>query len=121
MIIAKAITNQSKLRRSDTKGAIDIALLRSCTVKHTGIYKQISLVRLSVAISILVLSTQVCFSQNAPQVLKVEPPGWWPGHSINPVRLLIRGKDLVNAKVGVSGAGISATNARVNQSGTYLF
>ena len=27
-----------------------------------------------------------------PQVAKVEPPGWWPGHSINPVRLLVRGE-----------------------------
>jgi hypothetical protein len=25
----------------------------------------------------------------APAVEKVEPPNWWPGHSINPVRLLI--------------------------------
>ena len=30
----------------------------------------------------------------APHVTKVEPPSWWPGHSINPVRLLVRGTSL---------------------------
>ncbi len=39
MFIAIAITNQSKLRRSETKGAIYIALLRSCKRKQTFIYK----------------------------------------------------------------------------------
>jgi len=39
MFIATAITNQSKLRRSETKGALYIALLRSCSGKPTGIYK----------------------------------------------------------------------------------
>ena len=39
MFIAKAITNQSKLRRSETKGAIYISLLRSCKRKQIGIYK----------------------------------------------------------------------------------
>src|SRR6266700_4497645 len=35
MFIAIAITNQSKLRRSETRGAIYIALLRSCKGKQT--------------------------------------------------------------------------------------
>jgi len=39
MFIAKAIANQSKLRRSETKDAIYLALLRSCPRKQTGIYK----------------------------------------------------------------------------------
>ena len=32
-------------------------------------------------------------------VEKVEPPNWWAGHSINPVRVLIRGKNLTGARV----------------------
>ena len=32
-----------------------------------------------------------------PEVVKVEPPTWWPGHSMNPVRLLVRGKNLAGA------------------------
>ena len=39
MFIATAITNQTKLHRSETKGAIYIALLRSCKRKQTGVYK----------------------------------------------------------------------------------
>src|SRR5438270_3644710 len=39
MFIATAITNQSKLCRSATEGAIYIALLRSCERKQTSIYK----------------------------------------------------------------------------------
>src|SRR5439155_22958846 len=39
MFIAKAIANQSKLRRSETKDAIYLALLRSWARKQTGIYK----------------------------------------------------------------------------------
>ena len=35
----------------------------------------------------------------APTVEKVEPPNWWAGHSINPVRVLIRGKNLTGARM----------------------
>ncbi len=35
----------------------------------------------------------------APQVSKVEPPNWWANHSINPVRLLVRGENFQNSKV----------------------
>ena len=39
MFIATVITTRCKLRRSETKGAVYIALLRSCKRKPTGIYK----------------------------------------------------------------------------------
>lgn len=38
-------------------------------------------------------------SSLAPQVVKVEPPNWWAGHSLNPVRLLARGANLHGARV----------------------
>lgn len=56
-----------------------------------------------------------------PDVAKVEPPNWWIGHSINPVRLLIRGANLHGARVRVSGVGVLAGNAVVNERGTYAF
>ncbi len=56
-----------------------------------------------------------------PQVLKVEPPSWWVGHSINPVRLLIRGRNLGGARVTAQGAGLRADHAIANAPGTYLF
>ena len=37
-----------------------------------------------------------------PEVTKVEPPSWWPGHSIDPVRLLVRGQNLAGAEVTVN-------------------
>jgi glycosidase len=57
----------------------------------------------------------------APEVVKVEPPNWWAGHSVNPVRVLIRGKNFTGATVVSAGAGIIARNTKVNASGTYIF
>ena len=56
-----------------------------------------------------------------PEVLKVEPPNWGTGHSINPVRVLIRGQNLAGAKVEGSTAGIQISATRVNDAGTYVF
>lgn len=58
---------------------------------------------------------------DAPEVLKVEPPKWWVGHSINPVRVMIRGRNLSSARVEASGAGVQIGLTRVNATGTYLF
>lgn len=57
----------------------------------------------------------------APEVQKVEPPNWWAAHSINPVQVLIRGKDLTGARVVIRGPGLHAGGVRVNPAGTYLF
>jgi glycosidase len=56
----------------------------------------------------------------APQVTKVEPPNWWVGHSLNPVRLLIHGRDLGGATVQCSAAGVKPGVAVANAAGTYL-
>ncbi|MDQ3649861.1 MAG: alpha-amylase family glycosyl hydrolase [Acidobacteriota bacterium] len=52
---------------------------------------------------------------------KVEPPNWWPGHSINPVRVLIRGRHLTGARVEAVGTGLQTGLTRVNAVGTYVF
>ncbi len=57
----------------------------------------------------------------APEVVKVEPPGWWVGHSINPVRVMVRGRNLAAARVEASGSGLTVSHLRVNFAGTYLF
>jgi neopullulanase len=54
-------------------------------------------------------------------VEKVEPPNWWLGQSLNPVRLLVCGKDLSGAQVQISDRDIQVGNVRSNASGTYLF
>ena len=54
----------------------------------------------------------------APTVSKVEPPNWWPGHTLNPVRVLIRGTGLTGATVKASG--LKTSHVSVNEAGTYL-
>lgn len=56
-----------------------------------------------------------------PQVTKVEPPSWWAGHSIDPVRLLVRGKNLAGARVESSDPALQVGLVRVNAAGTYVF
>jgi neopullulanase len=57
----------------------------------------------------------------APTVTKIDPPNWWLGSSINPVRLLIRGTGLMGADVKATTRGIDLGEPRVNAKGTYLF
>jgi glycosidase len=61
------------------------------------------------------------FAVAPPEVLKVEPPSWWPGHSIDPVRLLVRGRNFAGAEVTGAGLGLTAGPVKVNDAGTYLF
>ncbi|HEX8136824.1 MAG TPA: alpha-amylase family glycosyl hydrolase [Pyrinomonadaceae bacterium] len=56
-----------------------------------------------------------------PVVLKVEPPGWWAAHTINPVRLLVRGTNLAGARVFATRPETTTSETRVNAAGTYLF
>ncbi len=59
----------------------------------------------------------------APEISKVEPPNWWANQSIgskeNPLRVLIRGRNLTGAKVQPP-AGFKLSNSKVNTAGTYL-
>src|SRR5882724_5911341 len=57
-----------------------------------------------------------------PEVHKVEPPSWWIGSSLNPVRVLVRGKNLKGARVQPVGSGFRVIGPpKVNQNGSYLF
>ncbi len=56
-----------------------------------------------------------------PRVLKVEPPNWWPGHSIHPVRLLIHGSGFEGARVDAGDSGLEIGLTQVNARGIYLF
>jgi glycosidase len=60
-------------------------------------------------------------AQALPTVQKVEPPSWWAAHTINPVRLLVRGANLGGARVTAARPEISASAVVVNPAGTYLF
>jgi glycosidase len=56
-----------------------------------------------------------------PSVRKVDPPSWWPGHTLNPVRLLMRGENLMGAKLISPRPDVRPQDVRVNDRGTYLF
>lgn len=60
-------------------------------------------------------------SAAAQTVTKVDPPSWWANHTINPVRLLVRGTNLRGARVRSSSPALRASNVFVNERGTYLF
>jgi len=58
----------------------------------------------------------------APQIFKVDPPSWWTRSSTNPIRLLIRGRNLQNSQVQFSAIGVRIVGApRVDERGTYAF
>src|SRR6185437_4430805 len=64
------------------------------------------------------LSLNVC--GQAPEILKVDPPSWWTRSTVNPVRLLIHGRNLQNARVDVKGVPIIG-KPKINERGTYIF
>ena len=80
-----------------------------------------TITRLALVFAFILAAVSACAAQ-APSVEKVEPPNWWAGHSVNPVRVMIRGKNLNGARVDtLSGQGIRTGLVRVNEAGTYLF
>ena len=75
-------------------------------------------------IAILIICVHLCSmiaAAQAPQILKVDPPSWWPISQINPVRLMIRGKNLRHARVEAIGPGFGIGLTNTNERGTYLF
>lgn len=66
-----------------------------------------------------ILSVTTVFAQ--PTVEKVEPPNWWVQSTINPVRILIKGKNLTGARIEASDPGLIASNLKTSANGNYLF
>jgi neopullulanase len=78
-----------------------------------NLYRLIFVIPTILGLHLLILSQ--------PKIEKVEPPSWWANHSINPVRLLVRGENFQNAKVVSKNAQLQVSNIRVNKNSTYLF
>jgi glycosidase len=57
----------------------------------------------------------------APRVEKVEPPNWWANHTINPVRILVRGAGFQNAKIASKSNLLKVSNIKINARGDYIF
>lgn len=69
--------------------------------------------------SIFILAISFTTLAQAPSVIKIDPPSWWANHSINPIRLLIRGKNLSGARVRSDSSALRVSSLK--QSSTYLF
>lgn len=75
--------------------------------------------------SFLFLFIGYCLLQTAtgqvPTIEKIDPPSWWTGSTIKPVRILVRGTNLANAKIESSTPGLTASNIKVSANGHYVF
>ena len=77
--------------------------------------------RAPLAVTFLAMLWVAGLAAAQPAIAKVEPPNWWPGHTWNPVRVLMRGTALHGARVDAVGEGLSIGLVRVNAAGSYLF
>jgi len=82
-----------------------------------------SLTKTFAIIVLCLLSALFARAQDGPLwIEKIEPPSWWARHTINPVRLLVRGRDLKYARVSAEkGAPFEVFGQKANARGTYMF
>ena len=73
----------------------------------------------TLAAALCALALADAAAAQAPVVEKVDPPNWWPRHSINPVRILVRGKHLGGARLEC--ARVTCARVKTSEAGTYLF
>jgi neopullulanase len=74
-----------------------------------------------VFILLIIYSPASVWATDGPTVTKVEPSSWWANHSIQPVRLLVRGSGFIGARVRGVRPETIASDVRVNSRGDYLF
>jgi len=70
---------------------------------------------------LILLFASAALAQPAPTVEKIEPPNWWLNSSINPVRVMIRGKNLTGAKIESVNPTIAVSNPKASANGNYYF
>ena len=75
----------------------------------------------SLNLYVLIFAFALTTPAQAPSVEKIDPPNWWLQSTINPVRVLIRGKDLTGAKIESNNPGITASNFKTSANGKFLF
>jgi glycosidase len=69
--------------------------------------------------ALLLASVGASLAAQGPVIEKVDPPNWWGQHTINPVRVLIRGKHLAGARLECPR--LACARVTVNAAGTYAF
>jgi len=81
---------------------------------------RMKLIRKLLICALLCVNPWLVFAQG-PEILKVDPPSWWVGSTVNPVRLLIHGKNFRGARVEAIGPGVNIGTTTINARGTYIF
>ncbi len=77
---------------------------------------------LLLAFALCLLSPSARAQNPVVKIKSVEPPSWWAGHTLNPVRLLVRGRNLASVRVRpAEGAPFETYGQTVNAAGNYLF
>ena len=71
--------------------------------------------------STFILAVSFTTLAQAPSVTRIDPPSWWANHSINPVRVLIRGKNLSGARLKSPSTDFRFSNVTTNANNTYIF
>lgn len=79
------------------------------------------LVRSALILVLILAFSLVVLAQNAPTIEKIEPPNWWLNSTINPVRVLVRGKNFTGARVESANPTVTVSNPRASANGNYLF
>ncbi len=73
------------------------------------------------ACALLALAAGLARAQNhVPRVEKVEPPSWWAGHTVNPVRVIARGSYFQSVHAA-DGAPFEVVSQSLNAARTYVF
>ena len=70
---------------------------------------------------LFIITAATMAAAQAPTVERMDPPSWWVGSTINPVRVLVKGTNLGGAKIESATPGISASNFMSSANGHYLF
>src|SRR5687768_15955704 len=79
------------------------------------------IIKINLFLSVICFACLSIIAQNSPQITKIEPPNWWANHSINPVRLLVRGENFQNSTVRSLDKNLKISNIRINSRGDYVF
>jgi glycosidase len=73
---------------------------------------------LGVLLAILVFVTAAAAQ---PRIEKADPPSWWAGSTVNPVRVLLRGEGLNIGSVRTNSSALKPSNWKASPNGHYLF
>ena len=77
--------------------------------------------RMIITLSLGVLLFVLPCHATATEIISIEPPSWWAGHTLNPVRVMARGRELSAASVQSGDPNIMTSNVTVGASANTVF